>query len=99
MSTPAPSLSVTAASDAPSYQPGATVTVDASAVQALLDTITVSASLAGVTVDTEIAITVEEPAAGATFGISDTAGISWSQQAGTAPGSVVFTGTAPVSAS
>lgn len=33
MSTPAPSLSVTATSDAQSYAPGATVTIDAAALQ------------------------------------------------------------------
>lgn len=99
MSTPAPSLSVTATSDAPSYAPGATVTIDAAALQQVLDVVTVSATLGDVSVNAEVQFTVSEPADGATFGITDTLGITWSQQAGTGPGSVILTGVIPASQS
>ena len=98
MTTPAPvsSLSVTASASQPSYQPGAVITIDAAALQALAVVATISATLAGVTVNAEADFSVEEPAAGATFGISDSTGqISWSQAPGSTPGSIVFTGTAP----
>jgi hypothetical protein len=99
MSTPVstPSLTVTASSDATSYTPGATITVDAAALAALAVAATVSASLNGVTVNAEVDFSVEEPASGATFGISDSTGgqISWSQAPGANPGTIVFTGTAP----
>lgn len=97
MTTPAPSLSVKASADAPSYAPGATITVDASALQALAVAATVSASLAGVTVNAEVDFTVEEAATAATFGISDSTNgaISWTMAPGAGPGTAVFTGTAP----
>jgi hypothetical protein len=101
MSTPAPALSLTASSDETSYQPGATITLAAAALQALAVAATVSASLAGATVNVEVDFSVEEPAAGATFGISDSTNgqISWTQAPGSAPGSIVFTATAPSAAS
>lgn len=98
MSTPAPNLTLNATSDKPSYTPGELVTVTAEALASTADTVTVSATLAGVTVNAEVGITVEEPAAAATFGISDSLGNSWSQQAGAAPGTVVFTATLPAAA-
>ena len=99
MTSPAPSsnLAVTASADESSYQPGATITVDAAALQQLAVAATVSASLGGVDVTAEVDFTIDEPAAGATFGISDNTGgqLSWNQAPGTAPGTIVFTATAP----
>jgi hypothetical protein len=99
MTTPvsAPALSVTASSDQPSYKPGALITIDAAALQALAVAATISATVGDTTVTAEVDFSVEEPAAGASFGISDSTGgqISWSQQAGADPGTIVFTGTAP----
>jgi hypothetical protein len=95
--TPAPSLSVTASADETSYQPGATITIDAAALEALAVVATVSATLAGVSVNAEVDFSVEEPASGAVFGISDSTNgqISWSQAPGANPGTIVFTATAP----
>lgn len=99
MTTPAPALSVTASSDQPSYKPGQLITIDAAALQALAVAVTISATLGDATVNAEVDINVEEPAAGVSFGISDSTGqIQWAQQAGTDPGTIVFTGTAPGSA-
>ena len=97
MSTPAPSLSVTATADQASYAPGATITIDASALSSLAVAATVSATLADVTVNTAVDFSIEQAASGASFGISDTTNglLSWSQQAGTEPGTIVFTATAP----
>jgi hypothetical protein len=95
MSNPVPSLSVSATPTAASYAPGSVITIDVSALALTAVVATVSATLGEVTVNATADFSLEEPASGASFGISDTAGLSWSQAPGSAPGSVVFTATAP----
>ena len=100
MSTPAaPTLTATATSDATSYPAGATITIDAAALEALAVAAVISATIGSVSVNTEVDFTVEEPATGAVFGITDSTGglISWTVAAGTEPGTAVLTGVAPSS--
>ena len=94
MTTPAPALALNVAADKASYRPGEEMVITVEAVAPVSNKVTVSGSQGGITVNGEIEVTVNMPAEGVSFGVSDTLGSSFTQEPGST-GAVVFKAAAP----